>query len=48
MALADIGMISPSVAAGIMTGSSMMTTDIFGAALSACIFCKLVSELLPS
>ena len=46
--MADIGVISPSAAAGSITGSSMMTTEIFGLALSACIFCRLVSELVPS
>jgi len=43
-----IGVMRPSFAAGSITGSSMMTTDIFGDARSACIFCRLVSEFVPS
>jgi len=30
---ADIGVINPSVAAGSITGSAMITTEIFGAGL---------------
>jgi hypothetical protein len=43
-----IGVTRPSFAATSMTGSSMMTTDIFGASLSAVIFCRFVSEFVPS